>query len=336
MTYTSTASLEDLAARILAAKTIVCTSHEKPDGDAMGSVMGLVRALSTTHHMHAWLLGSVPPPIEGLARETPWVRIASPADIPSLEPDLVVLLDTGAWSQIKPLAQWLADRADRVVGVDHHASGDDPAPARYVDASAASCTMLVLSLIDAMGIEPTSEVAEPLFAGLATDTGWFRQANADAPAFEAASRLLAMGVDKDRLFREIEETARPARLALIARALGSVRWSHDGSVAIMRLARADFDDTDGRRSDVTGLVNAPLVVCGAELSVLLIEERDGGVKASLRSKPPARPGGAFMDARAIARHLGGGGHVHAAGVSLEGSLDRGADAIVEAIEAVGA
>jgi len=297
--------------------------------------MGLVRALADTKQMHAWLLGSVPPPIEALARDTAWVRIAEPGDIPSLEPALIVLLDTGAWSQIAPLADWLRDRADHVIGLDHHASGDDPAPARFVDASAASCTMLVLALLDAMDIKPTVDVAEPLFAGLATDTGWFRQANADAAAFEAASRLLATGVDKDRLFREIEETARPARLALISRALGSVRWEHGGTVAIMRLTRADFDETGGRRSDVTGMVNAPLVVSGAELSVLLIEERDGGVKASLRSKPPAVPGGAFMDARAIARHLGGGGHVHAAGVSLDGTIDRGAEAIADAIAAVG-
>ncbi|MDP7028828.1 MAG: DHH family phosphoesterase [Phycisphaerales bacterium] len=334
MTYASTATLEDLAARIGAAETIVCTSHEKPDGDAMGSVMGLVRALSSSKRMHAWLLGSVPPPIAGLARDTEWVQIAGPEDIPSVEPDLIILLDTGAWSQIKPLAGWLADRADRVIGIDHHASGDDPAPVRYVDATAASCTMLVQSLLGVLGIELDVAVAEPLFAGLATDTGWFRQANADAAAFEAASHLLATGVDKDRLFREIEETARPARLSLVARALASVQWSRGGAVATMRLTRADFDQTDGRRSDVTGLVNAPLVVSGAELSVLLIEERDGGVKASLRSKPPATPGGPFVDARAIAQHLGGGGHVHAAGVSLEGPIDCGADAIAEAIAAV--
>jgi phosphoesterase RecJ-like protein len=334
MTYESTATLEELATRIRAAKTIVCTSHEKPDGDAMGSVLALVRALSPTHEMHAWLMGSVPPPMQSMRGSTPCHNITGPDDIPVFEPDLVILLDTGAWSQVKPMADWMRTRRDRVIGVDHHASGDDVASVRYVDASAASCTMLVLELLDALQIEPSIDVAEALFAGLATDTGWFRQANADAAAFAAAARLLAMGVEKDRLYRVIEETARRSRLALHARALASVEWIRDGRVAIMRLAQKDFDETDGRRSDVTGIVNAPLVVDGVEMAALLIEEKDGGVKASLRSKPPAEPGGPFMDVRAITGQLGGGGHVHASGAKLSCTLAEGAATIDHAIGSV--
>jgi phosphoesterase RecJ-like protein len=331
MTYSSTATLEELASRIRAAKTIVCTSHEKPDGDAMGSVLALVRALGGSHAMHAWLMGSVPPPMLAMRGDTECHHIKTADDIPDLEPDLVILLDTGAWSQVEPMADWLAARADRVIGIDHHASGDEVASRRYVDASAASCTMLVLELLDALNLEATVDVAEALFAGLATDTGWFRQANADAAAFAAAARLLALGVEKDRLYRMIEETARPSRLALHARALASVEWLRGGTVAIMRLSRKDFDQTDGRPSDVTGLVNAPLVVAGAEMSALLIEEKDGGVKASLRSKPPAELGGAFLDVRAITGRLGGGGHVHASGAKLDCTLAEGAATIDRAI-----
>jgi len=334
MSYQSTASLNQLADRIRSAKTIVCTSHEKPDGDAMGSVLGVVRSLGDTHVMHAWMLGSIPPPIEALAKDTVLTRIRESGDIPDLEPDLILVLDTGAWGQVRPLEQWLRDRSDRVIGIDHHASGDDMAAARFVDASAASCTMLALQLLDCMDRPLTLHVAEPLFAGLATDTGWFRQANADAAAFSVAARLLAVGVDKDGLHRMIEETARRARLALQARALGSIEWVHEGQVAIMRLSRRDFDETDGRRSDVTGMVNAPLVVDGSEMAVLLIEEREGGVKASFRSKPPVSSGGAFLDARNMARSLGGGGHVHAAGARIDGTMDEAAAAVVAALDSM--
>ncbi len=331
MSYESTTSLKELAERILAANTIVCTSHEKPDGDAVGSVLGLVRALSETKDMHAWLLGSVPPAMEAMTGDTTWTHIGNAKKIPDLEPDLVIVLDTGAWSQLEILEEWLRARADRVIGLDHHASGDDVAPQRVVDASAAACTMLVLQLIDCLRIELDIPVAESLFGGLATDTGWFRQANADAAAFAAAARLLACGVDKDGLYRMIEETARPERLALHARALATVQWVHEGEVAIMRLTRADFAETGGRRSEVVGLVNAPLVVQGAEMSVLLVEESEGSVKASMRSKPPRVPGGPFVDVRAVAMQLGGGGHMHAAGARLSGDLDAAAEAIVQAL-----
>jgi len=327
--------LNELADRIRAAETIVCTSHEKPDGDAMGCVLGLVRALRQADRAaDAWLLGSIPPPILALAADTSITRIATADAVPAVEPDLIVLMDTGAWSQVSPLADWLAARRDRVIGIDHHASGDDVAPVRYVDAGAASCTMLVMQLLESLHLPLCEAVAEPLFAGLATDTGWFRQANADTRAFAAAASLLAYGVDKAGLYRRIEETARSARLQLQARALAGIRWIEGDQVAIMQLSRADFEETDGRRSDVTGLVNAPLVVDGAEMAALLIEEADGRVKISMRSKPPAAPGGAFRDVRAIARSMGGGGHVHAAGVAVEGPLDAAVAQVVSALSSV--
>jgi len=336
MSYDSTVTFAALATRIREAGTVVCTSHEKPDGDAMGCVIAMVRALGGITNVHGWLLGSVPPPIGGLAEDTAWTRIHGAGDIPDLEPDLILVMDTGAWSQLELLEPWLRTRSDRVIGLDHHASGDDVAPMRVVDASAASCTMLALRLLDELGIDLTQSIATPLFAGLATDTGWFRQANADAAAFAVAARLLAAGVDKDGLFRTIEETARPARLALQARALSSVQWAHEGRVAVMQLTQRDFEDTDGRRSDVTGMVNMPLVVRGGEMAALLIEERDGGVKASLRSKPPSGPGGEFIDVRGVARLRGGGGHVHAAGVRLDMPLAAARKALLTAVEESGA
>jgi phosphoesterase RecJ-like protein len=331
MSYRSTATIEELAARIREARTIVCTSHEKPDGDAVGSMLALVRALAPTKDIHAWLLGLVPQAMEAMTGNTPWTHIGGAKEIPDLEPDLIIVLDTGAWSQLAILEDWLRDRADRVIGLDHHSSGDEVAPQRVVDPAAASCTVLVMRLIDCLGIELDTPVAESLFGGLATDTGWFRQANADAAAFATAARLLAYGVDKDGMFRMIEESARPERLALHARALATVQWVHEGEVAIMRLSRADFTETGGRRAEVVGLVNAPLVVQGAEMSVLLVEEFQGGVKASMRSKPPRTPGGPFIDVRAVAMQLGGGGHVHAAGVRIDGDLDTAAEAIVQTI-----
>lgn len=340
MSWESTSTLADLAGRIDAAGTILCTTHAKPDGDAMGCVLALVRGLSTSGRtVEGLLMGPVPEPLGRLVAETP-VRTIEPGEsIEDEQWDLIIIVDTGAFSQVQPIEAWLRTQPERIIVLDHHASGDeDLTPSRLVDASAASATMLVLQLFEHMGVDlghGDESVAEALFAGLATDTGWFRQANADAAAFNAAARLLGRDVDKNRLYRLIEETARPQRLALKARLLSSIEFIAGGRGALMQLRADDFQETGGRRDELTGLVNEPLVVDGVEFSVLMVEDGPGVVKLSLRSKPPKGAGASFVDVRALAGQLGGGGHVHASGAKVSGDLAQARMAVLEALSKMG-
>jgi len=201
--YETSTTWSELAARVGSAERLLIVTHRKPDGDAIGSCLGLSRSLPQPVAVH--LVGPVGANVKHLIRETDDVRI-SDAD-PEGEPDLIVLVDTGAWGQVGPLADWLRARRDRVVGLDHHPTGNDIAPDRIVDPSMASATMMVLRLLDELGIEVDDRngVAEALFAGLATDTGWFRHSNADAAAFNMAGRMVAAGVDRDRLYAMFEE-----------------------------------------------------------------------------------------------------------------------------------
>ena len=218
MSWQSTVSVEGITQRLAAAGTVTCITHAKPDGDAIGCVLGLVRGLNAgagETRSEGLLVRPVPQPLLRLVGDTP-VTLMGPDDAPPVEaPDCIVVVDTGAWTQVGPLADWLRAHHDRVVVIDHHASGDaDMSDTRLIDASAASATMVVLRVLKAMGVDPAADggaIAEALFAGLATDTGWFRQANADAAAFACAAELLACGVDKNKLYRTIEETARTER-----------------------------------------------------------------------------------------------------------------------------
>ena len=344
MTWTSTASLDEIANRIAAATSIVCLTHARPDGDAIGSVLALVRALATeTRQVQGWLIGPVPQPLKQLIGDAP-VKVLDPAPELDkadglLDPDLVIVADTGAWSQVQELEPMVRARHKNVIVLDHHASGDtDMSDCRLIDASAASATVIVLRVLEHIGADlghGDESVAEALFAGLATDTGWFRQANANAEAFAVAATLLAKGVDKNRLYRMIEETARPQRLALQARLLASVQWVAGGRGAIMQLAADDFTETGGRRDELTGLVNAPLVVGGVEFSVLLTEDPPHAVKISMRSKSPRSRDGAWVNVRDIASHLGGGGHLHASGARVEGDLALACQRVLEAVVASG-
>jgi phosphoesterase RecJ-like protein len=337
--YASTVSPQRLAERIRSAKRLLVTSHDKPDGDAVGSVLALVRAARELGiQSEAWLSGPFDPSLGVLLAGERVGR--APESTPAGEFDLIAVVDTGSWGQLEHLGGWLRARHDRCIGVDHHRSGDTGFVERIVDTASASCTQALVPVLDALGVRfdapgsgGSGSIAEALFAGMATDTGWFRFSGADAAVFALASRLLGAGVDKDRLFRQLEETARPQRMGLLAHALGGMRWLAGGRAALMTLSPEDFSRSSGSAEDLAGVVNAPMSVGSVEVSALLSMNEPGPVvKISFRSKPPLQRGGAFVDVNRLAGEFGGGGHVHAAGARFRGSMEDAARAVSEAIE----
>lgn len=337
--YATTVTAQRLAERIRSAGTMLVTTHDKPDGDAIGSTLALARAARTLGlQVTTWLSGPFDPALSVLLGDERPGR--SPESLPVGDFDLIAVVDTGSWSQLEHLGPWLKARHDRCVGVDHHRSGDTGFVDRIVDAASASCTQALMPVLEAMGVDldrPGSggagSIAEALFAGLATDTGWFRFSSADTAVFALASRLLAAGVEKDRLYRQLEETARPQRLGLLARAMGGMRWLAGGKAALMTLSPADFSHASGSAEDLAGVVNAPMSVGPVEVSALLSQNEPGSVvKISLRSKPPMLAGGHFVDVNRLAALFGGGGHVHAAGARFRGTMEQAAEAVAAAIE----
>jgi len=337
--YASTGSIADVARALSTAQRIAIVSHARPDGDAAGSVLALARALRILgKHVDAILTGDIPPEILGLAEDGEVRRDTSgamPTDI-----DLAVVVDTGAWNQLEPLDAWIRAMAPRVVGLDHHARGDDVAALRVVDPRAASTTQIVVQVVDALGVDISRAVpgggrsiAEAAFAGLATDTGWFQFQNAGADAFALASRLIAAGVDRIGLYQALEETGRPQRLAVLARALQSLIYYADGRVAIMSVSHRDFAETTATSDDLGGVVNIPLEVASVGVSVLMTESKPGTTKVSFRSK--ARAGGApWLNVSEFAAQFGGGGHIFAAGAKFAVDSATARATIAEAFERV--
>lgn len=331
--YESNCDLQTIAQRISSSKRIVVTTHAKPDGDAMGSVLAFKRALEPAIQVDILLMGPVTASMRAVAGETPWFNAEE--QMPPANEDLVIVVDTGAFSQVSMIEQWLRDRHDHVIVLDHHASGDDTGSLRYIDSKAASATMLVLEVLDAMGVRVQggrASAAEALFCGLATDTGWFRHSNADARAFSVASRLLELDIDRDGLFRSIEETARPSRIALQAIALNSLEYVLDGRGSIMRLGPDDFKTASASSGELAGTVNIPMVIGDLEFSILLYSETGLETKASFRSKPPKRRNGPFVNVSELAGRLGGGGHVHASGARIACGLDEARAKIQSALD----
>ncbi len=337
--YETTATAQRIADRVHGARHLLVVTHDRPDGDAIGSTLAFARAArSRGVHATIMLTGPFDPSLRTLlVDEQP---LFAPGSNPPEDVDLIAVLDTGAWSQLEHLGSWLRTRIDQCVGVDHHRTGDTGFADRIVDVSSASCTQVLIPIIQAMGVRldtpgtgGAGSIAEALFAGLATDTGWFRFSSADAAVFSLASRLIGAGVQKDRLYRQLEETARPQRMGLLARALGNMKWVANGRAAVMILSPEDFTQSSGSAEDLAGVVNAPMTIGQVEVSALLsLNEPGPTIKFSLRSKPPAIAGGFFVDVNRLANEFGGGGHVHAAGAKFKGTMAEASAAITKALE----
>jgi phosphoesterase RecJ-like protein len=246
------------------------------------------------------------------------------------------VVDTGSWSQLDRLADYVRSFEGDVIVIDHHLQGDaDVGAMRLVDTTAAAACQPVAGLCAALlhlpspaALDPA--IAEPLYLGLATDTGWFRHSNVSPAVFRLAADLVQAGVKHEQLFQTIEQRDRAARLGLMARALSSLEFALDGAAAIMTLTQADFEATGAAPQDVGGIVDLPRSVESVMVSALLTEQRshEGPLtKISMRSK-----GGPHMiDVNVVTRSLGGGGHAQAAGARVSLTVADARAALIKAM-----
>ncbi|MCW5775297.1 MAG: DHH family phosphoesterase [Phycisphaeraceae bacterium] len=329
------------AARWLADKAfVVVTTHTKPDGDAVGSTIALARALrSRGVRVEVWYLGALPLWLSEVVGDTP-VRSIERDGLPAdADPDGIVLLDTGSWSQLDGLREWLAARAERTLVIDHHLQGNgDIASLRLLDTgAAAACQPVAQVCCDLLALPSASrlpaELATPLYLGLATDTGWFRYSNVRPPVMRLAADLIEAGADHVELFRIVEQQDEPGRFRLLAAALSSLEFHSNDRIALMSLKMEDFHRTKADATDSGGFADKVLAVRTVVVAGVLTEVSDGTqgkpplTKISLRSKD----GHGAIDVNEIARSLGGGGHARAAGARVSAPLGDARSRLLDAL-----
>lgn len=333
------------ALRIRSAQSAVILTHAKPDGDAVGSCVALARLCSQLGSKAAiWFAGPFPQWLNQVSDGCNVLRIAPDTALPALEPDLVIVADTGSWVQVEPLAAWLRHRSAKSLLIDHHLSGDeDIAAQRLIDPSAAATAEVIAGICDHALGQPSSQplprnISEPLYLGLATDTGWFKFSNVTPATLRLAARLLAGGVDAPHLYELVEQQDRPGRLGLLGRAIATHQMvplpaaSGGGSACVMTLRQSDFKQCDAVGEDTGGFSQHALAIADVRVSIIISEQapsKDGQPvsKASLRSKP----GQHAVDVAAVCASLGGGGHARAAGVKLSLSIDHARAAVLKAL-----
>jgi phosphoesterase RecJ-like protein len=315
---------------------VVVLTHAKPDGDAAGSTLALCRALRHRGiDASVWYVGPLPRWLKELARDTPVRELVpgrplQPADPPTAgpldasPPDAAVILDTGSWSQLAEVRPWLESSGVRRIVIDHHLHGDGNSGQlrliRPTDASTAQVLEPVCTRL--LGCEAGSlpvDVAEPLYLGTATDTGWFRLSNVKPATLEHAAALLRAGVDHTRLYEIIEQRDSAGRWRLLGRALSSLELHDSRRIALMQLTLRDFQLAGADRNDTSGFADMLLTIETVRVAAVISEGEVGPgeppmTKVSMRSKP----GADAVDVNAATIKLGGGGHARAAGVKMPG------------------
>lgn len=322
MTHLDQQRYSDAARWLSAVRRPLIVTHAKADGDAVGAVaamrsvarlLGVEPLALVFEHLperYTWFCAEDPLPVYG--RD---VRLAQLAAC-----DAVVICDTGSFNQLEPIRDWLRDHPAPRMIIDHHVTRDIPAELQLIDEQAAAACLVVYDWVRAMGWKLDELALDALFVGIATDTGWFRHSNTDARALAAAAALAEEGVDVNHIFARVYQTDAPARLRLAAHAVCGLELLADGAVAVMQVPQADIARLGARPSDTEDLVNEPLRIRTVRVSILLVEQADGVVRANFRSKPPLTPGEPDISVAQIALALGGGGHTRAAGARFNRPL----------------
>ena len=338
-TYTANTTIPDAAAWLANARSVVVTTHLKPDGDAIGSSLALARALQARDpapRVELWYSGVLPDFLPEILGVTPHRHLdrAPPTDADT--PDAIVVVDTGAWSQLAPVREFLQGKADHTLIVDHHLGGNpEVADRRVIDSAAAAAAQLIADLAcQLLGCTPATlpePIATPLYLGLATDTGWFRYSNVTPAVFRLAADLVEAGVPHTELFRITEQRDRPGRIRLFGRALNSLELLDHDRVALMTLTEADFKQSGALPGDTGGFADRLLTLETVLVAVVLNESHDHEgsqvTKISMRSKP----GPDAIDVNLVASTIGGGGHARAAGARHAGTLAESRAAVLAAL-----
>ena len=320
-TTTKNADLIAVADAVRGHDRFLVTTHENPDGDALGSLLAMTLALEQLGKDGVmYLSGVIPFPHEYAFMQLDAVRRTPPEDAAGW---VVLALDCANERRLGP-DPGLLERAPLVVDVDHHHDNSRFGDVNLVVPDASSTGEILRDLFEELGVPLTPDIAEALYIALVTDTGRFQYANTTPKALRLAAELVEAGADVHRVFRDVYENVAFAKIKLLARALAKARVVEGGRIIVSDLERSDFAAAGAEEPFAEGIIDFLRAVEGTELVALIREPptQNGPTRrVSLRTRAEG------IDVSAIARKSGGGGHRQAAGFSSEDSVDEIVDFI---------
>ncbi len=312
MSVDTTTERAQVVAELRNGDRFLVTTHENPDGDALGSLVAMNGILELMGKDSVMFMGEDDFPLPYEYRHLPLsnVRHELPDDAGART---IVFLDCGNIDRMP--VNFLQRANAHIVNIDHHQDNTRFGTANLVVGGASCTTEILYGLRDELEVKLTPEIAEALYVGLVTDTGKFQYKNTTAGAHRMAADLIESGVDVHRVFRTLFENVPPQKLALLARALASVERFDNGRLTVAFIEREDYQSTGADESYSEGIVDHVRALQGTSAAALVRAQLKEG-RESLR-KVSLRAADDNVDVSAIARKMGGGGHRQAAGFSTE-------------------
>ena len=316
MTLDTTTAREEVLAELRGGQKFLLTTHENPDGDALGSLVAMNEILRALGKDTVMFMSAEEYPLPYEYRDLPLegVQHALPADA---DERTIVFLDCGNLDRMP--VDFLQREDAHIVNIDHHHDNTLFGTANFVVDGASSTAEIIWDLNKDLGVELTQEIAEALYVGLVTDTGKFQYENTTPKSHDMAADLLVHGVEVHEIFRRLYENVPLAKLELLARVLSRVERYDDGRLVISYILRSDYEETGADENFSEGIVDHIRAVEGTVVAALVREQlkdgREGVQKVSLRASADE------VDVSVIARAEGGGGHRQAAGFSTTRSRE---------------
>ncbi len=309
--------MKKIIQQLTSSSRVLLASHANPDGDAIGALLATGIALEKLGCKVTLYNESA---IPAVYRFLPWVDNIQKKLTDTECFDTAVILDCGDLGRIGSAADVIA-AIPVVVNIDHHSTNTRFGQHNLVDVSACATTEIVYRLIQAMDLEMDVAMATAIYTGILTDTGSFRFSNTNRAAFSICEAMVAMGVNPSAVARHVYGTYSLGRIKLLNLALDSIEISYDGRLSIMTVTREMLADTGTQSEDADGLINYARRIQDVKVAALIHElETAGGTPGGRKQFHVSLRSDGSVDVSRIASDFGGGGHVGAAGFSVESSL----------------
>jgi phosphoesterase RecJ-like protein len=318
--------LDLVAAEVKAADKFLLTTHENPDGDALGSLLATQRILEALGKDSVMFLAAkeFPLPVEYRFLPLEEVFHEPPADIADR---IVIFLDCGNIDRMP--VDFLRNGDNKAINIDHHHDNTRFGTINVVDVDASSTAEIIYDLAGILGVELTPEIANALYVALVTDTGKFMYENTDARSHRMAAGLIEAGVQVNDVYRRLYEHAPVEKLKLLGHALDRIELRDDGRLAVTYISTEDYASTGTSEALTEGIIDHLRTIDGAVVAAVVRDQPESGRSAR---KVSMRSTDGRVDVSAIARARGGGGHRRAAGFSTDLSYEQVVEFLTGEIE----
>jgi phosphoesterase RecJ-like protein len=314
----TTAEISRILSAIKEYNKFMITSHMDPDGDSIGSQLGLYHALRDAGKKTVIInQGAVPAKYNFL--DAGGVIKSQDKKI-DFVPEVVFIIECPSLERIGLVRNSIPESAI-TINIDHHPGNSQYADINLVDSEGSAAGEIIYFMLELGGYEITPEIARQLYAAIAADTGGFRFGSTSARGMKAASELIQRGADpkfiSDRLFNNFS----PETIRLLGHTLASLKLEADGRIGYVTVTLDDLNRSGADLQNSEGFVDFTLAISGIMLGILFKEVSSDEVKVSVRSQDS-------FDAAAFARMFNGGGHTNAAGFTQRGRLDSIVDCVI--------